>query len=295
MLNRDKPVKVNIDKDLCTSCGMCVKVCHGYLLLKDTEIVASEDSPFGCIQCGLCMMHCPHGAINVVADRLSKDLVFDLDKDVPDYKAVNALFKKRRSIRKFKKQEVDKETLEKIIDAGSTSPISIPPSEIKVVVVSGYEKVKILKEDMYKGFEKMLKFFNPVVLTLFRPIMGKIEHSIVKDFVIPLFKETLKAKEHGEDMLFYNAPAVIIFYGSEYSDKEDAILAASFASIGAEALGLGTCIIGSVAPVLERNKQLRAKYGIKDTDKIYTSFIVGYPDVVHTKGITREFLEVNYV
>lgn len=295
MLNKDKPVKVSIDKELCTSCGLCVKSCHDYLTMKDNRVSVAEYSTFGCIQCGVCMMSCPHNAIDVTADGLSKDMVFDLEKELPDYMAVNALLKKRRSIRKFKKQEVDKELLTKVIDSGTTSPISIPPYEIKVAVVSGYDKVNDLREDMYKGFEGMLKFFNPLVLTLFRPIMGKVQHSILKDFVIPLFKDTLAAKERGEDYLFYNAPAVMIFYGSEFSDKEDAILAASFASIGAEALGLGTCIIGSVAPVLERNKKLRAKYGIKDSDKIFTAFIIGHPGVKYTKGIKRQFLEVNYV
>lgn len=295
MLNKNKPVKVDINKDLCTSCGLCVKVCHGHLILKDTEIAVNKDSPFGCIQCGLCMISCPHDAINVTANGLSRDLVFELDNHLPDYKAINALFKKRRSIRKFKRQEIDRETIDKIIDSGTTSPISIPPSEIKVLVISGFDKMETFKQDLYIGFENVLKFFNPLMLALFRPMLGKIQHELMKDFVIPLAKTTLAAKERGEDHLFYNAPAVIIVYGSDYSDKEDAILAASFASIGAEALGLGTCIIGSVAPLLERNKKLRAKYGIKNTDKIYTAFIAGYPDIKYTKGITRKFLDVNYI
>ncbi len=57
--------------------------------------------------------------------------------------------------------------------------------------------------------------------------------------------------KHGINYVTYDAPATIYFYGSPYCDYADPIIAATYAMLAAESLGLGTCMIGGIHPFLQ--------------------------------------------
>ncbi len=60
------------------------------------------------------------------------------------------------------------------------------------------------------------------------------------------------------------------------------VIASTYASIAAEAYGLGTCIIGSVVPGFDA--KLKAKYGIAKSEPLGTAFVMGYPDQKFSRG-----------
>lgn len=295
MLDKETNIKIAIDEEKCISCGICTNICPGYLEMVNKKVKVSDDSPFGCIQCGNCMMLCPKECISVKGKWVSKDKISPLVGHKPHVDDLFYLFKKRRSIRKFKDQVIEKEVLEKIIDAGTTAPMGLPPSDLKVLVINGKDNVHTFGDDLCKAFVEMLNFFKPIVLASFRPILGKVQYRIYKEFILPIIKDTVEKWDKGEDILFYNAPAVIVFYGNEFSILEDAVLASTHCQIAADALGLGSCVIGSIGPGLEKSKKTRAKYGIKKGDKVHTGFILGYPVTEFKRSVKREFLEVKYI
>lgn len=54
--------KLNVEKELCKGCGICVEFCpKDVLAIKDEKVVIKDlDS---CIQCGQCELRCPDYAI----------------------------------------------------------------------------------------------------------------------------------------------------------------------------------------------------------------------------------------
>lgn len=295
MLNKEKPVKVIIDKEKCTKCGACIKACKGkYLIWQDGEIGIGEESLFGCIQCGRCMIKCPHNAIIIEGEGISGDSLIEFPTSPTDYDDLYSLLLKRRSARKFEDRPVEKELIEKVLAAATTGPLSIPPYEVKALVINGKEKVAEFKNDLMTSFEKMLKVFSPLGMWLLRPIMGPYKQKLLKEFVAPLFRMTLDENKKGNDILFYDAPTVVIFYTSPICDREDAIIATTLAGTAAESLGLGTCIIGSVPPSINNNPQIKAKYGIAKDEQVASAFILGYPKETFDKGIKRDFKEVRW-
>lgn len=298
MLNKEKPVQLIVDEQKCVKCKACIEICPMYLKADEkgfpcARTSADKENVFGCIQCGNCMMICPNDAIEIVGEDIDKSHLRELNPNLPDYNAINSLFLKRRSCRKFTNQDVLKEDIEKIINSAATAAVSIPPSEVKVLVIQGREKVQKLADEILKGFEGFLKK-TPFLLPFMKLFGDKTQYKMFKEFILPLGKLMVESHKNGVDNLFYNAPAVMYFYGTELTDKEDILIATTQATIAAEALGLGTCIIGSVGAVFESNKKLREKYGILKTDKVGTAFILGYPEIKFKKAFQRNFKEVRY-
>ena len=75
----------------------------------------------------------------------------------------------------------------------------------------------------------------------------------------------------------------------------DPIIAATYAMMAAEALGLGTCMLGTVHPLIQNGnmaKKFRKKYGIKYTSREGLFVAFGYKSVKYSKGINRTFASV---
>ena len=106
--------EVVIDKRRCTVCGLCVKVCKGSpLFIEENKINVDQTRVFGCVACGQCMAVCPNGAIKVNGRDMTPDDIVELP-DVEcraNYDSLKSLMISRRSIRCFKDQNVDSETI----------------------------------------------------------------------------------------------------------------------------------------------------------------------------------------
>lgn len=302
MLNKEKPVLLVLDKNKCSKCGTCLKVCtflksdeEGFPVAREND---DSENLMGCTQCGSCMMLCPKDAIEIKGEDIDNDHLRKLSNKLPDYDSVNALFLKRRSCRKFTEQEVPKEIIEKILQSAATAAVSIPPSEVKVLVIQGREKVQEFADDLIIPMESFVNSMSPTVMAIgefFGRYIKPHKFKMFKDFIIPLCKELVEKRKSGVDYLFYDAPAVIVFYGTELTDKEDSILAANQATLAAEALGLGTCIIGTVPAMLQNDAKLRRKYGFLKNENVGMAFILGYPAIKYRKAFQRNFKQVRFI
>lgn len=298
MLNKEKPVKVIVDREKCTKCGYCLRTCENYLEQNEEgypQARSLDQSLLGCIQCGRCMMKCPTEAIEIIGEDINKTHLRPMPESLPDYDAINSLLLKRRSIRKFKADEVSKEDIDKIIATAATSPIGIPPSEVKVMVFQGRKKVQEFAQDLCEEIKHMKKIMTPFALKLMKIFIGEGQYKIMKDFALPLCDVTLQEREKGNDVLFYDAPAVMVFSGTELTDVEDMIIAATNATTAAESLNLGTCFIGTVSYMINNSSKIKKKYGIQKGEKVATAFIVGKPDESYFRTFQRNFKEVKII
>jgi ferredoxin len=288
---------VTIHEQTCKQCAQCVRICPAdVLVMEEKRVRVSTASRFGCIACGHCMMVCPQGSITVTGRGVSPEDLVELPpvnaKATVD--ALDALLRGRRSVRRFSDREVDAEVLERIIEMASSAPMGIPPWDVGCVVVNGRDKVQALAAEIVKGYEQMLKMFKPWVLKLMRPFLGRAKYEQFSSFILPLAEELVAARCEGRDTLFWDAPAVIVFHHSPYADGTDEAIACTYAMLAAESLGLGTTIIGSAPPILQRNKSLLARLAIPAGNKPATALIVGHPAAPFQRAIRRRFTSVSF-
>ncbi len=292
--------EISLDESKCNGCGLCAEVCKdfNFRILKGKATLI-PDPLFGCLACGHCMAICQKGAIEIHGRTLSPDDLFILPnrEAVASYDQVQNLLKSRRSIREFKDKPVEKEIVEKIINASMTAPMGIPPSDVHLLVLGSKEKVRTFSEDFCDLLESMKWFVSNWFITLMRPFWGKTNDEMFRTFIKPIFQIYVGSMNKGIDLVTYDAPLAIYFYGSPYTDPADPLIAATYAMIAGESLGLGTCMIGGIHPFIQYGKKakiFREKNGIKFKSREGLFVLFGYPKVKYMKGIQRSFASVEF-
>jgi len=290
--------RILIDREKCNGCGLCVEVCKDFsIILKNGKAEVSDAPFFGCIGCGHCMAICPQDAITIEGRFTSGDDLFPLpdQEKAADYESVLNLYKRRRSIREFKDKPVEQELIEKVLKAAMTAPMGLPPSDVGVAVLASKEKVRQFAMDYCTYLEKIKFFVSKPFLAIMRPFWGKAGDEMFRGFLRPLVHGYIRSMKAGDNFVTYDAPVAMYFYGSPYCDPADAIIAATYAMIAAESLGLGTCMLGGVHPFIQKGKaarKLREKYGIRYPSREGLIVIMGYSKVKYRKGINRTFANV---
>lgn len=293
----NQAASIMIDQNKCNCCGVCVEVCKDFSLYIDGDKLLVNEKPlFGCFGCGQCAAVCPSGAILVEGRTLSAE---DFIKQPPrqeraTYESLFSLLISRRSVRDFKEKEIPDEVIQQILSAASTAPMGLPPSDVGILIFKGKQKGREFAFDFIDELIKMKKYFSRFALAIMKPFMKKADFELTRSFINPLIEFFENSKKKEKNYLLYDAPLCMYFYNSGYADPADPLIPATYSMLAAHALGLGSCMIGSIAPFLKYMKTLKKKYNIPEGSKDGIFLVFGYPKYKYHNAIKRSFAKVEY-
>ncbi|GKU23775.1 nitroreductase family protein [Clostridium folliculivorans] len=175
----------------------------------------------------------------------------------------------RRSTRVFKDEQIKDEELETILEAGKFAPSAINQQSWHFTVIQNKEVIDLLAET----FKEVLLNSN--------------QEAMVKRAQSANFKP------------YYNAPTLIIVSGdkSAVAPKADCGAATENLLLAAEAIGIGSCWLGSSDYIFNSPKaaELKEKLGIPETHEPLYSAIFGYKANDNAKAAPRKENTVNYI
>lgn len=251
---------INVDENLCARCGICANVCaFGLINLGNENQIPIQGTGRGiCFNCGHCEAFCPNGAIILDFALGENCKEVDLKKsllDIPGNVLGNYL-KKRRSIRHFTPEIVEKEKIEEIMDIVCYSASGTNAQPVRWIVV--YEKKEVQK--LASLTVDWMRYF----LETNHPMSA-----------YPL----VEACENGLDLICWDAPHLLIGYIPENnpSAPADAIIALTHFDIIAPAFGLGTCWAGFVTTAARSWEPLQKALALPDGYVIGYAMMFGYP------------------
>ena len=123
--------------------------------------------------------------------------------------------------------------------------------------------------------------------------MGRDRYTFIKTFAAPLVSTIIEKDSEGKDWLLYGAPLAVVFHISPRAESADTLIAATYAMLAAQTMGMTSCMIGSIGPFLKNGgKRIREKYGIPQKNRIGITVVFGYPKVGFTRGIRRRLAGV---
>jgi NAD-dependent dihydropyrimidine dehydrogenase PreA subunit/nitroreductase len=286
-----------IDRNTCKGDRICVEICPEDIFdIVNGHAAAVDARADDCILCGQCVAVCPNGSIQI--PKLPTEDFRELDKQAFDYDEFLGFLNLRRSVRTFKDRPVERDLIDRILEAAATAPMGFPPHTTEVLVIDRREELDFLLQALVEEYGLMHKgFSNPFTRAMIRLSAGAENYATLKNWILDISKRANQAyRRDRSDRYMYRAPVLMLFHANRrmISYEENAHLVCSHAMMAAVSLGLGTTILGLVPPIVDRSKILRKRYGIPKRNKVITSLILGHPKYKYKKGIRRNLAGVRY-
>lgn len=270
-----------VDKNKCVGCGLCAKDCTVHVInLVDKK---ANINNLGCINCGHCIAICPSNALSTDTRDMKDVKEHNVDEFNINPNTLLNFIKFRRSIRHFKDKNVETEKIHEIIESGRFTQTGSNSQNVSYVVVKDNvnELKSLVIETLYNLSEKILSNITPETEYLRRYAM--MWQKMYSDY---------KANPENRDMLFFNAPIVILVVSDS---PVNASLASSNMELMTNALGLGTFFSGFFVKAVESNPDILKFLGLNENQKIITCMCIGYPDVKYLRTVPRNPANVSWM
>ena len=225
--------KFEVNYGKCVKCGLCIENCPTKALNYDDYKTPKMEKPKNCMECQHCLAICPVGAISIMGKNPDKSN--EIKQINPD--DILNLIQSRRSIRKYKQENVDKNIIQKLKDMLNFVPTG---KNNHALHFSFIEDISVMDDFRQKVNNTIIEFFNK------KPIKFLWEN-------FSKFEKMKNAILDGNDVIFRGAPHLVCVSAPIDSScpQQDGIIALSYFELYANSLGLGTCWCGYAHAVIK--------------------------------------------
>jgi len=271
-----------VDKDKCTGCGSCVKICHeGCMSLVDG--VATVDRKY-CSTCSQCVAICPEQALSWDG---MLPLAFDQAR-LPSVEQLDELFKQRRSIRRFKKDQIDRVLLEEIVNYGIYAPTH--NYNLRAVVADKEETIEALDRILMRFITLVYNVaYRPKIVGVLARLIGMSEEYLLNK---PKIENSLK-----RGFAFHHPAAIVFIVGDRRIplsvDSAQYVLANI--TFYAQVKGIGSCLWGNGPIFMDRSRAARRLLGLQRQDRIYGALLMGYPATRFRNKVEGRMFPIQWV
>lgn len=267
---------INLDK--CIQCLKCVNDCPSDSITIETGAIDAT-----CIHCGHCVAICPESTIYPDAGEIQK-----LNKAKVSATDFVNLSANLRTCRSYKSKTIEDETMQSLLDNMKHYPSASNARPLEITHVQSKAMIQELNDKTAFG---LIKMFNFISSPLLKPILRVFAPSMDLSTLANYKDKFISKQVEGSSQVCYHAPSVLLFHGptSKFGMADaDAYIWATYTSIHAKTLGLGTCFNGFITNAMKRSKTMRAAFNIPAKHQVYSALLIGYPKVNYVNQTGRD-------
>ena len=253
---------LTVDRERCHRDGICADVCPALIIDLDGEdgypslVEGGEEF---CIRCGHCVAVCPHGALSHAA--MTAEQCPEIDRaSLPDSRQVTQFLRARRSIRRYREDTLDRETLARLIDTARYAPSGHNFQPVQWLVVQSPEDVRRLAGLVADWMQHLIAEDSPMAAAMH---MDKV----------------VEAWDKGHDRICRSAPHLIVAHAAKANPMAPAAatIALTYLDLAAASMGLGACWAGYFNVAANVWPPLKEALELPEGHVPFGSMLVGRP------------------
>lgn len=254
--------------------------------------------PRQCIFCGHCKAVCPADAFMFARLNETEFEPAPPKEALPNPDDFLRFLRRRRSLRAYLDKPVEKEHLQKILEAGRFSPTGANWQTCCFTVVGGRKTLDHICTLALHNLQEEGKNIKEALAQHRRQQEPLPAEYAVKQFFPPFWNRLAASWHEGVDQLLHHAPALIIVHvknNATLFPDLDAAISATHMILMAETLGMGTCFVGFLICAIEKSAELREVLKIPPDHRAYIAFTAGYPDIDFLKLVARKPSKIDWI
>ena len=243
------------------------------------------------------MAICPHGAIS--HSHFPKGTLNPIKlENLPSYDQVLELVRSRRSKRLFINTPVERDVLEKVLEAARFAPSQHNDQSTEFIVVQDKKILHEITALTAEGIRKLAGYTkNPIGRMMMRRALGRRGAATIFELA-PEMEGLVSLFNNGTDWILRDAPVLLLFCadsaGGSFASV-NANLALHNAALAAETVGLGCFYAGFVVHVGERDDRIAKLVSLPETHMIYGALAMGSPRLKFNKWPERNPAKITWV
>lgn len=266
-----------VDKDKCIKCGQCIKECGTKIIQFNADkipVINKSDEKY-CMKCQHCLAICPVSAISIL-DKIPQDS--EPSNNFPNDEQLLNLIKSRRSIRNYKHENLDSNTLNKLKEMLKYSPTGCNNHKLHISIIEDIEVMDRLRNRTNNTLKKLL--------------LSKTLHPLTKKF--ERFKKQII---NGEDLIYRQAPHMLVVSAPIDAPcaPVDPIILLSYFELYAQSLEVGTLWCGFAEICLKLQPELCEFLEIPEGYKVGYVMLFGPTDTKYQRTTQPEPYQITEV
>lgn len=270
-------IDFNVNSARCTRCGQCVADCPSRIIvMRDHDVPSiAPEKERACLRCEHCLAICPEAAISILG--FNPDESTALEGHLPGSERLETLIAGRRSVRRYRPENLSPELIDKLIAVASFAPTGVNTRKIRFTVLDDRNKTARFRDEVMNRLVRLL---------------GEGAFPESKTYYARFVKVWEK---HKIDLVFREAPHLLVATApkSLSTPREDCVIALTTFELYAQACGIGTLWNGIATWAIEQMlPEMRQRLGIPDDHAFGYAMLFGKPAVHYARTVQHHPPEI---
>ena len=256
--------------DKCTKCGLCVADCPARIIAMadDGYPAITRDKEAACYKCQHCLAICPTAAVSILG--LKPEDSRRLAGDYPAPEKLETLIKGRRSVRRYKDENLEPHLLQHLLEVAWHAPTGINSRQVRFTVVDDRAKMARAPDQVMTG-------------------LGRLVREDALPDGLGFFADFVRLwEEKGVDTIFRGAPHLLVASAPQavVSPLQDCLISLAYFELFAQANGVGTVWDGLAKwAINDLVPEARRSLGIPDDHLVGYCMAFGTPAVQYARTV----------